>query len=223
VSANQHQQEQQQPQFWNADHLQQQQEQLLLLQTSDRGWTSHPSSLHSSLGRTGGSGDDFPASGQPLTPNQKIQLQRYLLRQQHLLQTSGMRVRSGSVAPPMPTGGNGAQGASGSEGGCLGDAAENSRTARRPHELQRSRTYIVQGEQCMLMCGLPAGGAHVLHVASGLCCWQQHACLGYTVLVDILMSSGWGAQLHIQNVQVPYVSPCVWQMLRYHLQATEQK
>jgi hypothetical protein len=85
-----------------------------------------------------------------------MQLQRYLMRQQHLLQTSGLRVRSGATAPPMPPGGvngsNGAQGASGggssegdSELGGMSDAAEVSRTARRPQELQRSRTYIVQG------------------------------------------------------------------------------
>lgn len=111
-------------------------------------------SSHSSVGAAGNSGSlcSFPSTGQPLTPNQKLQLQRYLMRQQHLLQTSGMRVRPPPPAAVLPNGapmnanGRGQQtdSSSGSDvGGCSGSG--NGRTVRRTQEQHRSRTYIVQG------------------------------------------------------------------------------
>jgi hypothetical protein len=122
------------------------------MSTTSPSGSSH--SLHSSVGAAGNSGSlcSFPSTGQPLTPNQKLQLQRYLMRQQHLLQTSGMRVRPPPPAAVLPNGapmnanGRGQQtdSSSGSDvGGCSGSG--NGRTVRRTQEQHRSRTYIVQG------------------------------------------------------------------------------
>lgn len=124
------------------------------------------------------SASDYPSSGQPLTPNQKVQLQRYLLKQQHLLQSSGMRVRSSGALPPLSATGGGAggggaggggRGPGGAGGGVPGSSGnsngagggggggavasymsdssvDSDQMGRRAKVLQRSRTYIVQGE-----------------------------------------------------------------------------
>jgi hypothetical protein len=105
---------------------------------------SWPPSANVSLG-------SYPSTGQPLTPDQRMQLQRYLMRQQHLLQASGMRVHpSGSLPPPMLNATGRPQQASGSSNGsdaaAVSDSAESGRSGRMPQDQHRSRTYIVQGK-----------------------------------------------------------------------------
>lgn len=92
------------------------------------------------------------STGQPLTPNQKAQLQRYLSRQQHLLQSNGMRVRSFSAAAPGLTDVQARGAAGGSDGSSSSDtgSSELGRAQRKAQEVQRCRTYIVQGRQALV-------------------------------------------------------------------------
>jgi len=112
--------------------------------TSGASGSVHSSPDHPTTSRNG----SFDTStGLPLTPNQKAQLQRYLSRQQHLLQSNGMRVRSSSAAAPGLTDVQARGAAGGSDGSSSSDtgSGELGRAQRKAQEVQRCRTYIVEG------------------------------------------------------------------------------
>lgn len=139
--------------------LQQQQEPgrvVVLDQPSDGGWGASrpvsPPSLHTSAHSD--SQCSYPSTGQALTPNQKMQLQRYLMRQQHLLQTSGMRVRpQASLTHSLPAVNSGrgqpdssnCSNGSDTAGQLQSSGGSKARTPRQHQDQRRARTYIVQG------------------------------------------------------------------------------
>lgn len=154
---------------------------------------------------TNSSDGSYPSTGQPLTPNQRVGLQRYLMRQHQLIQTSGMRVRSASapLPPPVPVAGVAVKaqdvGAAGSGSNTTGmsDTPDTSGRSPRPQELSRCRTYIVQGTELSHGCtshavprlmGLVAS-ISMLQAAAGVVCVES---LVYQILVAAV---GWPARL----------------------------
>lgn len=113
---------------------------------SNSGSSSNGVQEHPPASAIGGADGSRTSTGQPLTPNQKAQLQQYLQRQQHLLSTSGMRMRS-TMMLPLPTASAAGTGSSAnsSENSSANESAGIVRPAREPHDVQRARTYIVQG------------------------------------------------------------------------------
>lgn len=159
-------------------------------------------SLANSTQELEGSAGSYPSTGQPLTPNQRVGLQRYLMRQHQLIQTSGMRVRSASapLPPPVPVAGvavkaqdvGGAPG-NGNDTTGMSDTPDTSgRSPRRPQELSRCRTYIVQGTELF-----PISCAASTH---GPCCKHQHAAgVVYVSKISctkpLVAAVGWPARL----------------------------
>jgi hypothetical protein len=145
-----------------------------------------PESTGGSLAHsTNDSNGSYPSTGQPLTPNQRVGLQRYLMRQHQLIQTSGMRVRSASGPLPAPVPAAGVVGVRGAQDGggplppgsssdttALSDATDASGRSptRRPQELSRCRTYIVQGEGSV-GCGLYSNPSDPPNFACCACSW----------------------------------------------------